>query len=318
MTSVPKTQQTRIAYFNGKFVPEREALLPFREQSVKNGASAYDTTRTFHGRPFRLDDHIERLYRSMRYIELDPGISPRQMTELTEQVVEANAAMLRPGEDWWVNHRVTYGIDAVGDEGWGYEGPSVIIDCRPLPLRQRAEHYRNGIDLVVSPVRRTPPWALNPRAKIGNKLNHLVADLAVAKLAPGAWSLMLDENGNIAEGKGSNFFLVRRGEVLTPGESHVLPGISRQVVMELARKLGLPMFEADIDLFEAKNSDEAFMTATSFCICPVRSIDGLRIGKDTPAGPVTKRLTAEYIKLAGLDFVKQSYAAESGSVPAST
>jgi branched-chain amino acid aminotransferase len=90
------------------------------------------------------------------------------------------------------------------------------------------------------------------------------------------------------------------------------------VVMELARKLGLPMFEADIDLFEAKNSDEAFMTATSFCICPVRSIDGLRIGKDTPAGPVTKRLTAEYIKLAGLDFVKQSYAAESGSVPAST
>jgi branched-chain amino acid aminotransferase len=295
----------RTAYFNGRYVPESQVVIPFRDQSVKNGDSAYDTTRTFAGRAFKLTEHIERLYNSLNYTRIDPGLSPAEMTAITEEVLARNAHLRPANGDWWVNQRVTRGLDAVGDEGWEHAGPTVIVDVRPLPLKGRAPFFRNGIDLQVSPIRRTPPSSLSPRAKMGNKLNHTMADLAVTALNPTAWSLMLDENGNVAEGKGSNFFLVRRGKLMTPREHYVLPGVSRQTVIELAHQLGVPFAEVDIDLFEATNADEMFMTGSSFCLCPVRSLNGQAIAGGKFPGPITRRLTEAYIELAGMDFVKQ-------------
>lgn len=181
--------------------------------------------------------------------------------------------------------------------------PSIIIDVLPLPLRQRAANFRDGIERQISPVRRTPPSSLSPRAKLGNKLNHTVADLAVTRRHPNAWSLMLDERGNIAEGKGSNCFLIRRDKLFTPRELYVLPGVSRQTIIELAAQLGIPFAEADIDPFDAANADEAIMTGSSFCLCPVRSINGSPTG--AVPGPVTTRLTAAYVELVGMDFVQQ-------------
>lgn len=296
----------RIAYFNGRYVPESQVVLPFRDHAVKTGDSTYDTTRTFAGRPFKLREHLERLYNSLAYTGIDPGLSPAELTAITEEVVARNEHLRSHYGDWWVNQRFTRGLDAVGDEGWEPQtGPTVIVDCLPLPLKQRATAFRNGIDLQVSPVRRTPPWALSPNAKMGNKLNHIMADRAVTLVNPGVWSLMLDEHGNIAEGKGSNIFFVRKGKLLTPRERYVLPGISRQTVIELAEELRLPVEEADIDLFAAANADEIFMTGSSFCLCPVRSLNGNRVGNGALPGPMTARLTKAYADLVGMDFVAQ-------------
>ena len=295
----------RTAYFNGHYVPESQVLIPFRDKSVKNGDSTYDTTRTFAGRAFKLKEHIERLYNSLGYSRIDPGLSPSEMVAITEEVLARNAHLLPANGDWWVNQRITRGLDAVGDEGWEHAGPTVIVDCRPLPLKTRAPFFRNGIDLQVSPIRRTPPSSLSPRAKLGNKLNHTLADIVVTQVNPRVWSLMLDENGNIAEGSGSNFFLVRQGKLMTPREHYVLPGVSRQTVIELAHQLGISCQEADIDLFEASNADEMFMTGSSFCLCPVRSFNGKIVAAGELPGPITKRLTDAYIELAGMDFVKQ-------------
>ena len=146
---------------------------------------------------------------------------------------------------------------------------------------------------------------LSPRAKTHNYLNMIVAEQSVKAHDPEGWAVLLDVNGNLAEGMGSNIFVVRGGTLYTPGERYVLPGISRQMTLDLAHKLAIPVIEGDIDLFDAENAEEMFLTSTSLCIAGVRTFNGARIGDGRPPGPVTKRLTDAYIAQVGCDFVKQ-------------
>ncbi|RMF86569.1 MAG: hypothetical protein D6736_14835 [Nitrospinota bacterium] len=146
---------------------------------------------------------------------------------------------------------------------------------------------------------------MSPRAKVHNYINMVLADLEVKAQNPEAWAILLDINGNIAEGIGSNFFIVREGKVITPQEKYVLGGISRQTVLELARELNIETREADIDLFDVYTADEAFITSTSFCICPVSSVNGAVIGTGQIPGPVTSRLLKAYSDLVGIDIVAQ-------------
>ena len=295
----------RVAYFNGRIVPEREVVLPFRDRGFKYGDAAFDMTRTFHGRPFKLKEHVDRFYRSLRYLRIDPGLSAKEMVAISEEVFERNRHFLTSDADFWLGQRVSRGVDAVGDEGWEETGPTVIVECIPLPLKERARLFRDGIDAIVPATRRTSPDALSPRAKTHNYLNLLRADLEAKAQDPEAWSVLLDENGNLAEGIGSNIFLVSAGEVLTPRERYVLPGVSRATVIELCGKLGLACREADLDLFDAANAEEAFLTSTSLCICPVRSIDGQKLGDGSVPGPVTRRITEAYARFVDCDFVAQ-------------
>ena len=294
----------RVAYFNGRIVPEREVVLPFRDRGFKYGDAAFDMTRTFHGRPFKLKEHVERLYRSLRYLRIDPGLSPAEMTAASEEVLERNRHFLSEDTDYWLGQRVSRGVDAVGDEGWEHTGPNVIVECIPLPLKARARLFRDGIDIIVPPTRRVSPEALSPRAKTHNYLNLITADLEAKAQDKEAWSVLLDADGHLAEGIGSNIFVVRDGAVLTPRERWVLPGVSRAAVIELCGELGISCDEADLDLYDAATADEIFMTSTSLCICPVRSIGGRALPMPIP-GPITHRLSDAYARLVGCDFVAQ-------------
>ena len=296
---------TRIAYFNGRYVAETEVVVPFRDRSFNRGDGCFDMTRTFDGRIFRLEEHVERLYRSLRYLGIDVGLEPKEMMAITEQVVARNEPLRAAAGDWWVAQRVSRGVDAVGDEGWAETGPQLIVDCTPLPLRKRAAHFRDGIDVVVPSIRRTPPSALSPRAKTHNYLNVIMADREVKAARPDAWSVLLDENGNLCEGIGSNIFVVRDDRIYTPREQYVLPGVSRRTAMELAARLGTPCEERDLDVYDAVTADEVFLTSTSLCICGVRSVNGRPIGDGRVPGPVTRRLTDAYVALVGSDFVAQ-------------
>jgi branched-chain amino acid aminotransferase len=295
----------RVAWFNGEFMPEAQVLIPFRDRSWKYGDGAFDMTRTFEGRPFRLKQHIERFYRSLRYLRIDPGIAPDRMIELSEAVVARNEHLRPAIGDWWVGQRVSRGVDAVGDEGWEHTGPNVVIEVLPLPLRERAKHFRDGASVVVTAMRRTSPTMLSPRAKMHNYLNMIVAEMPVKAADPDAWAILLDENGNLAEGLGSNIFLVRDGGLLTPREHHVLPGVSRQMTIDLAAKLGIPCREQDLDLFDAETADEMFLTSTSLCILPVRRFNGGTVGDGSVPGTLTRRLMAAYSESVGCDFVRQ-------------
>jgi branched-chain amino acid aminotransferase len=294
----------RIAYFNGRFVPEREVLVPFRDRGFKYGDAVFDTTRTFGHRVFKLGEHVERLYRSLRYLRIDPGLPPDTMIAITEEVVGRNLPLLEPDEDYWVTQRVSRGLDPAYHDVWPQQGATVIVECVPLPLRERAALYRDGIRVITPSVRRTPPEALSPRVKTHNYLNMIAADLEVRAQDPGAWAILLDTAGNLAEGLGSNIFLVQRGTLLTPREQTVLSGISRETVITLAREAGMTVVEKDLDLYDAYNADEAFLTSTSLCVCPIASVNGARIGAGVP-GPVTRQITEAYSRFVDFDFVGQ-------------
>ena len=294
----------RVAYFNGNIVPEREVVLPFRDRGFKYGDAAFDMTRTFHGRPFKLPEHIERFYRSLRYLRIDPGLSQAEMVAASEEVLERNRHFLTPDTDYWIGQRVSRGVDAVGDEGWDHTGPNVIVECIPLPLKNRARLFRDGIDIIVPPTRRVSPDMLSPRAKTHNYLNLVMADLEAKAQDKEAWSVLLDAQGHLAEGIGSNIFVVRDGAVLTPNARWVLPGVSRATVIELCGSLGIDCQEADLDLYDAATADEIFMSSTSLCLCPVRSIGGRALPAPIP-GPVTRRLTEAYAHFVDCDFVAQ-------------
>jgi branched-chain amino acid aminotransferase len=193
----------------------------------------------------------------------------------------------------------------VGDEGWEHTGPNVVIEVLPLPLKKRAPYFRDGADVMVTSMRRTSPTMLSPRAKMHNYLNMIVAEMPVKASDPDAWALLLDENGNLAEGMGSNIFVVRDGGLLTPRQKFVLPGVSRQMTIDLAAKLGIPCEERDLDMFDAETADEIFLTSTSLCIMPVRRFNGGTVGDGKVPGPVTARLTAAYSEEVGCDFVRQ-------------
>src|SRR5262245_62202410 len=111
--------------------------------------------------------------------------------------------------------------------------------------------FRDGIDNITPSLRRTPPDSLSPRAKMHQYLNLVLADREVKAQSPDAWAVLLDVNGNLAEGQGSNIFLVRDGGLLTPRERYVLPGVSRRAVIDLAREHDIPVLETDIDLYDA-------------------------------------------------------------------
>jgi branched-chain amino acid aminotransferase len=295
----------RIAYHNGRFVAEREVLVPFRDRGFKYGDAVFDTTRTFGHRVFKLREHVERLYRSLRYLRIDPGLTPAAMVEITEEVLRRNLPLLDPDDDYWVTQRVSRGLDPAEREIWPQAGPTVIVECVSLPLRERAALFRDGIRVLVPSVRRTPPDALSARVKTHNYLNLIAANLEIKARDPEAWAVLLDTRGNLAEGLGSNVFVVQQGALYTPREQMVLAGISRDTVITLARDSGLAVVEKDLDLFDAYNADEVFLTSTSLCVCPVRSINDAVIGDGRVPGPVTRQITEAYCRLVDFDFVAQ-------------
>jgi branched-chain amino acid aminotransferase len=304
-TTMTQLTNSRLAWFNGKFMPENQVLIPFRDRSWRYGDGAFDMTRTFNGRAFRLKEHIDRFYCSLRYLRLDPRMSPREMIDVSEQIVVRNEHLRGAAGDWWIGQRVSRGVDPIGDEVPEHSGPNVVVECTPLPLKARARQFRDGLDVWTPAQRRIAPDMLSPRAKTHNYLNMIVAEQSVKAHDPEGWAVLLDVNGNLAEGMGSNIFVVRGGTLYTPSERYVLPGISRQMTLDLARQLAIQAIEGDIDLFDAATAEEMFLTSTSLCIAGVRSFNGAKIGDGRAPGPITKRLTDAYIAEVGCDFVKQ-------------
>ena len=295
----------RVAYFNGSILPESQVRVSFRDYGFSVGDGAFDTSRSAGHKPFLFREHVERLYKSLAYLRLDPGLSPKQMLDLTLELFERNLPLLDAHDDYWVTQWISRGVRSLARTG--AEGPpTVIIECSPLPLKARARGMQEGLE-VITPggIRRTPPEALSPRYKSLSYGNLVAGDIEVQALMPGATCVLLDTRGCLCEGLGSNIFIVKDGEVLTPHERYILAGLSRQTVMDIAQDLRIAVREADIDLYDAYVAEEAFITSTSWCLVPVKSINGKFLAAGA-WGPVTRRLSEGYKeRLGGFDYVAQ-------------
>ena len=293
----------KTVYFNGEFMPADQVGISIYDRGFLYGDAVFDATRTFNGKTFRLDRHINRLYDSLRYLRIDVGMSKNEMTEATEAVVAHNYPLLPSGQDMWVMQRISRGVEAP-DRAGGII-PTVLIESHPIPFAARAPLYRDGVRVNTPSVQRIPPRFVSPRAKTHNYLNLILGELEVHSDDPQAWAILLDEFGNLTEGRGSNIFIVKNGVAITPQSQYVLEGITRNQTLELAAGLGMPTEERDIDLYDAYTADEAFLTSTSLCICPVSAINGAPVGDGAVPGPITGRLMSAFSDLVGMDFADQ-------------
>lgn len=293
----------RVAYVNGQFVAESNATVSILDRGFLYGDGVYDASRTFNGIPWRLRDHIDRLYLSCRYARLDPGISADEMERLTLDLVERNSSAYEEGEEMRINHWVTRGGGTSSSAAHNSGAHTLVIFTLPIDYTRFAQGYLEGVPSIVTGVRRIPPECVEPKAKVGNKMNHIQAEFQAREA--GAWGIMLDIQGFVAEGTSYNCFFVRDGELLTPTDRNCLVGVTRTHVIEMAEELGIPVREKDLTRYDLLTAEEAFHTGNSICILPVSSIDGVKMTHGAP-GPVTKRLTELWARQVECDWVKKS------------
>ncbi|MCZ6873237.1 MAG: aminotransferase class IV [bacterium] len=290
-------------YLNGALVSGADATVPIRDRGILWGDAVYDSIRTYSGRPFQRDYRIARFFRSLYYARIDIGLSQDALRQITEEVLQANLPLLQPNDDLSMNLYVSRGSMAINN-GLTPAG-TVAVFCNLIPFASYARFYVTGAPAVIPSTRRTPPQSVSPKAKISNKMNHFVAELEAKASNPDAYAIMLDLDGNITEGSGSNFLFVADGRIKIPDTRLVLSGADMAVLLELAEGLGIGMDEGMYTPYDVYNAEEAFLTTNSFGILPISSLNGLPIGSGA-VGPMTRRLMAAWAERTECDFVTQA------------
>ena len=298
----------RYVYLNGQMVKEDQARLSPFDRGFLWGDGVYEITPCFNRRLYRLADHLERLYRSLRYVRIDPGMDRTEMEKATLALLDANVPHLEEESIYRVGHWVTRGMDNPSMAAREAGPPTVFIFWRPVNIGPVAKMYAEGVRLAIVPTRRVPPQCVETRAKITSKMNQILAELEAD--VNGALSLMLDVDGNVAENAIANFFIVRNGVLWTPPERNVLEGITRKVVFELATKLEIPYEERNFTIYDLAQAEEFFLTTSASCALPVREVDGYQPKAPVP-GPVTQRLMNAFAEETGFNFPRYS----SGKLP---
>ena len=286
-------------WLNGQFVERDKAQVSLLDRGFRQGDVVFDTSRTFDGKVFRLRDHLERFYRSLKYVRIDPQMSIDEMEKVTLSVVEKNEGLRTSlGDDYMVSQIVSGGI------GVRDGNPTVAIVIDPLGSPRWAPAYDGGANVVISKTRSYPSQSLDPKVKHYSRLNFVLAEMEATDVDPTAIPLLLDLDGNVTESIGANFSIVSSGRLIVPRTDSTLQGVSRLTIFELAESLGLPVIEDNIQPYDVYNADEAFLCSTPYCILPVGNVDQRRIGEEVP-GPITNQLLAAWSERVGMDIVDQ-------------
>jgi branched-chain amino acid aminotransferase len=272
---------------DGRVGSPEEVTLKVTDNGFVFGDSAYETLRTYGGRPFELDRHLRRLRRSVALLGFELQTSDDEIK------ARINACLsFASNVESYLRVIVSRGV---GDMSYRFEripAPTIAIYVKPLEPNNEAL-YEKGASAVIVSIRRNPIEALNPAIKASNLLNNALATREAYAL--GAFeAILLNTRGEVAEGAGSNVFIVKGGRLLTPPLScGLLAGITRELVLEIAGALGVPFEERVLTADDLKAADELFITSTLKELAPMVTLDGAPIGPGTP-GPVTKALLKAY------------------------
>lgn len=271
----------------GRWVPEEQATVSVYDHGLLYGDGVFEGIRAYHGRVFRLREHIDRLYASARTIQLHIPLSKEQMAEVLLETLRRNDL-----SDAYIRLVVTRGRGDLGLDPRKCQHPTIFIITDAIVLYP-PEFYEKGLRLITVTTRRNLPTALDPAIKSLNYLNNILAKIEVIQ-AGCIEGLMLNSQGYVAEATGDNIFLVQGQELITPPLFvGILPGITRQVVIELARAAHYPVREEVFTQHTVYNADECFLTGTAAEVIPVVEVDGRPIGNGQP-GPITRRLIQEF------------------------
>jgi branched-chain amino acid aminotransferase len=274
-------------FIDGKYYNERAAKISVFDHGLLYGDGVFEGIRAYHGRVFKLREHINRLFCSAKSILLEIPMSHAHIMRAVMEACRVNKI-----RDGYVRLIVTRGVGSLGLNPHRCKHPSIIIIADKIQLYPPA-FYQKGMEIVTVPTLRNLHSALNPAIKSLNYLNNILAKIE-ANQAGCEEAVMLNAEGFVAECSGDNLFIVKNGQLFTPPLSAgALYGITRGVVMELAEEEGLAVSEPNLTRYDLFNADECFLTGTGAEIVPVVKIDGRVIGTGKP-GPITLKLVTEY------------------------
>ncbi|MCB1131620.1 MAG: branched-chain-amino-acid transaminase [Verrucomicrobiae bacterium] len=278
-------------WLDGKLVDESEAKISVFDHGVLYGDGVFEGIRFYNGRVFRLEEHVRRLFDSSRAIILDLPWTQEEVCRFTCETVAANGLT-----DGYIRLVVTRGAGELGLNPYLCPKPTMFIIASSIKLYPD-EHYQNGLSIITCATRRPAPGALMPQVKSLNYLNNIMAKVEAIQ-ANALEAVMLNEQGYVAECTGDNLFLIKNGELHTPLISDgALDGITRGVIIELARDLGVPVIERSLTRYDIFTADECFLTGTAAEVIPVVALDRRVIGSGKP-GPFTGRFLDAFHKLA--------------------
>lgn len=308
----------RKVYLNGSYVPERDAKVSIFDSALMFGDMVFEMTRSFNKVQFKLRDHLDRLYAGIKVLQIPVGMSLEEMESAVHETIESNSHLFTENDEHRVMIDVTRGPLSMYSRVFeGKVSPTVIISVFPFKwtIAPLTPLYDSGVHAVIPSQRAIPADLLEPKIKNRSRMHYLMANLEVSLVKDEtAWALLLDPDGFITEGTGSNFFLVKDGRILTPEPRNILRGTRRKYTIELARKIGLEVSECNLNAYDAMTADEAFFTSTAFTVMPCMKVNGHILG-DGKIGPVTQKIFDAWNKLVGLDIVAQArgYLEEMGS-----
>lgn len=277
-------------YIDGAYLPESEAKISVFDHGLLYGDGVFEGIRFYNGRIFRLEGHLDRLWDSARAICLTIPLSREEMTAALIETVRQNEL-----QDGYIRLIVTRGVGNLGLNPENCQRASVIIIAASIALYPE-DQYERGLSVITCGSRRMSAAALSPQVKSLNYLNNILAKIEAMQCGAGE-GLMLNEQGYVAECTGDNIFVLKRGFLTTPPVSAGgLRGITREVVIEIAREFKIPCDEPEMTRYDIYTADECFLTGTAAEIIPVISLDKRLIGAGVP-GPVTARFIARFREL---------------------
>lgn len=272
---------TRV-WINGQLFDKYDAKISVYDHGLLYGDGVFEGIRVYAGKVFKHAEHIERLYESAKAIALTIPLTPEQMTKAVEETVAANNKV-----EGYIRLIVTRGPGSLGLDPRKCE-PNVIVIVDDISLYPK-ELYENGLEIITSSYTRNHPNAVNPRVKSLNYLNNILAKIEAIR-ANCLEAIMLNHKGEVAECTGDNLFIVKNGVLKTPpNDAGILEGITRNFVIDLAKRAQVPFAESALTRHDVYIADELFLTGTAAEVIAVTKVDGRTIGSGKQ-GPVTKRL----------------------------
>ena len=277
-------------YINGKFYSEKNSKISVFDHGLLYGDGVFEGIRAYHGRVFKLKEHIDRLFYSAKAILLNIPMSKQQLMDATVETCRKNNL-----NDGYVRLVVTRGAGTLGLNPNRCSNPQVIIIADTIQLYP-ASLYKKGMEIVTVATTRNHHNAVNPAIKSLNYLNNILAKIE-ANTAGYEEAIMLNSEGYVAECTGDNLFIIKGNKMFTPSlSSGALHGITRQTSIDLVEELGIPTSEPNLTRYDLYNADECFLTGTGAEIVPVVKIDERKIGNGKP-GKITKKLVKAYQEL---------------------
>ena len=298
--------KTRTVYISGDYLPDDEAKISIYDSAVLLGDTVTESTRTFNYIPFKLEEHVDRLYKSLKLTRIDPGMNKKEMIEISENLLKLNRETYAEDEDCWLVHNISRGLSITGgNPTLQVSRATIMIYTQSMNLLPWAKFYKEGCHAVTPSTRVVPSQSLDPRLKNRSRLFYTLGEMEAKLVDPDAQSIMLDIYGNVAENKGGNIFIIRDGKLITPTTANCLEGLTRATTIEIAKSLDIEVIEAVIQPYDLSVSDELFITSTPYSIMPATKYNGLTIA-DGKIGPITKKLIQGWSNRVGLDIVKQA------------